>query len=109
MIRRLLCIGLLVGGAAALSACAEREDYAAELGFYQDDRLRWDISGSYPSFQECKEVAQARHEVYTRQEREFSWGLPEAGPGDGRIHQQVSVGRRQADGPGLRPDCGSAV
>ncbi|WP_424932190.1 hypothetical protein [Amaricoccus macauensis] len=85
MIRRLLCIGLLVGGAAALSACAEREDYAAELGFYQDDRLRWDISGSYPSFQECKEVAQARHEVYTRQEREFSWACLKRDPETGEF------------------------
>lgn len=85
MIRRLLRIALLAGSAAALSACAEREDYAAELGFYQDGRLRWDISGSYPSFEACKEIAQARHEVYTRQDREFSWACLKRDPETGEF------------------------
>jgi hypothetical protein len=72
--RRLLMAALLAGSAATLAGCSRNtEDYAAELGFYQDGRLRWDISGSYPSFEACKEVAYARHEIYTRQDREYSW------------------------------------
>ncbi len=71
--RRILPLALPVAAALLLSACAEREHYAAELGFYQDGRLRWDVSGDYPTFEACKAAAVARHEVYVRQGREFSW------------------------------------
>lgn len=73
----LLLAGLLVAG------CAEREEYAAELGFYQDGKLRWDISGDYPTFEACREVAYARHEIYMRQEREFSWACLKKDPATG--------------------------
>ncbi len=85
MIRKLLCLGLMAVGLTALSACAEKEDYAAELGFYQDGKLRWDISGSYPSFEACKEVAMERHDIYIRQEREFSWACLKRDPETGKI------------------------
>lgn len=82
--RKLVLPMLAVAGALALSACGgPREDYATELGFYQDGKLRWDISGSYPSFEACKEVAFARHEVYTRQDREFSWACLKRDPETG--------------------------
>lgn len=73
MTRRLALTVLALLAAAFLAACGEREEYAVELGFYQDGRLRWDISGNYPSFELCREAALARHEIYTRQDREFSW------------------------------------
>jgi hypothetical protein len=81
--RILLLLALSLAGALIVAACAPREDYAAELGFYQDGRLRWDISGSYPTFEDCKAAAMARHEIYTRQDREYSWACllrdPETG------------------------------
>ena len=82
VIRRLFILLSLAGG-VLLAACAAREEYAVELGFYQDGKLRWDIYGSYGSFEECREAALARHEIYVRQDRAFSWACllkdPETG------------------------------
>jgi hypothetical protein len=78
----LLLRGTLLAG-LFLAGCAEKEHYAAELGFYQDNKLRWDISGDYPSFEDCREVAYQRHEIYTRQGREFSWACLKKDPETG--------------------------
>jgi hypothetical protein len=69
--RAALALALAVG---CLGGCAPRERYAAEVGYYAEDRaVQWEVFGDYASFEDCEEEAVARYRAYESRDVAFSW------------------------------------
>ena len=51
---------------ASLGGCdlGQPKKYAAEVGYYQGDQLRWDLWGDFPTLEECRDAAIGRYNFY---------------------------------------------
>ena len=47
--------------------------YAAEVGVYHGEEIKWELWGDFGSLEECRNAALARYNFYFAQKRAQSW------------------------------------
>ncbi|MTH62551.1 hypothetical protein [Paracoccus litorisediminis] len=56
-----------------LSACIFDDRYAAEVGYFEGEDIRWEVWGDFETLEDCQDAAITRYNFYAADKRAQSW------------------------------------